>query len=218
MNLTSFHWWFKTDAGLAARIAIGASIFAMLAATDLMRHGRAAQRWREYAFLLLATLAGIAYGVVNDAVTSSISWEYYFYGKGLADVMPAKTPPDPRALRNQAMGIGMRAGGSAGIVIGAILLIANNPRPNRRRLTYKQLASHLSMIFAVTIACSLLLGAAGASGWLLWTSNDLADLWHTGDFRPIRFLGVYGIHLGAYIGGAIGITIAVVRIAQARWD
>ena len=152
----SLQWWFRTDAGLAARVAIGLSIFALLAAIDLVRHG-AGPSWREYAFLLFTTLAGMVYGIANDVATSSISWEYYFYGKGLAEVMPAETPPDARELRVEAMKIGIKAGGSAGIVIGAMLLIANNPRRGRCRLTYRQLTSHAAMIFAVTIICSLLL-------------------------------------------------------------
>lgn len=216
MTSLSFHWWFRTDTGLAARVGIGASIFALLGAFDLMQHGRGAQRWREYTFLLFATLAGMTYGVANDAATSSISWEYYFYGKGLADVMPPQIPPDAVALRREAMKIGMKAGGSAGIVIGAALLIANNPRRSRSRLTYRQLATFVAMIFAVTIGCSLMLGAAGAMGWLLWTNNDLAELWHAGDMRPRRFVAVYGIHLGAYVGGAIATMIALLRIAKAR--
>jgi hypothetical protein len=212
----SLHWWFKTNAGLGARVAIGVSIFAILGTIDLIRNGRTAQRWREYAFLLLATAAGITYGVANDAITSSISWEYYFYGKGLAEMMPAHTPPDAGALRVGAMLIGLKAGGSAGIVIGAVLLIANNPRAGRRRLTFQRLAGYLAQIFAATIVCSILLGAAGAMGWLLWTSRDLAEMWKSGEMRPGRFLVVYGIHLGAYVGGTVGTTAALLRIARAR--
>lgn len=213
---SSLHWLFKTDAGLAARVGFGASVFALLAVVDLMRNGRAAQRWREYAFLLLATLAGMVYGIANDVATSSISWEYYFYGKGLVDMMPEKTPPDAAALRTEAMKIGMKAGGSAGILIGAVLLIANNPRAGRRRLGYGTIASYAVMIFVVTVVFAILFGAVGAKGWLLWTSSDLAELWRTGDFRPSRFMAVYGVHLGAYIGGAIGTMIAVACIAKAR--
>jgi hypothetical protein len=212
----SLHWWFKTNAGLGARVAIGVSIFAILGTLDLIRNGRAAQRWREYAFLLLATVAGMTYGIANDAITSSISWEYYFYGKGLAEVMPPNTPPDAGVLRSQAMLIGLKAGGSAGIVIGAALLFANNPRGGRRQLTFHRLAVYLALVFAVTILWSMLLGAAGAMGWLLWTNSDLAEMWKSGEMRPRYFLAVYGIHLGAYIGGAIGTGIALLKIARTR--
>jgi len=215
-NSNWYRWWFKTDEGLAARIAIGAGIFAALGIIDFIRNGRTAQRWREYAFLLCAALAGILYGAGNDAITSSISWEYFFYGKGLDQMMPAQTPPDAGALRLRAMGIGCKAGGSAGILIGAVLLIANNPRPGRRRLSYRELASILAAVYPMAMICSLLLGAAGAAGWLLWTSGDLAELWRSGDYRPRHFIAVYGIHLGAYVGGVIGTAIALLRIQRAR--
>jgi hypothetical protein len=215
-NIASFEWWFKTDAGLVARITMGIGIFALLGINDLIRNGRGAERWREYAFLLSAALAGMIYGVANDAITSSISWEYYFYGKGLDQVLPAQTPPDAGALRLAAMSIGCEAGGSAGVLMGVALLIANNPRAGRHRLTYQKLALLLATIYLTTICCSLILGVAGAMGWLLWTSSDLAELWRSGDFRPRHFVGVYGIHLGAYIGGVLGSAMALWRVARCR--
>ena len=36
------------------------------------------------------------------------------------------------------------------------------------------------------------------------------------EFRPFRFMAVYGIHLGGYIGGAIGAVMAVISIRFAR--
>jgi len=77
--LHSWRWWFTTDAGLLARIGIAGCIFGILAIADLWRHGRSARRWREYAFLLCAAVAGIVYGAANDLLSSRISWEY-FYG------------------------------------------------------------------------------------------------------------------------------------------
>jgi hypothetical protein len=214
--LSSAFWWFKTDAGLATRIAIGVGVFAVLGIVDLVRNGRSAQRWREHVFLVCAAVAGMAYGIANDAVTSSISWEYYFYGKGLDQVMPAQTPPDAGALRLRAMSIGCKAGGSAGVLIGALLLIANNPRAGLRRLTYRQLSFQIAVIYIITICFSLALGIAGGLGWLLWTSNDLVALWQSGDYRPRHFVGVYGIHLGAYVGGALGTLIVLLHVARSR--
>ena len=58
----------------AARIIVGASIFALLASVDLYRNRARATRWREYLFLILCVLAAIIYGIVNDQITSRISW------------------------------------------------------------------------------------------------------------------------------------------------
>src|SRR5579862_7453166 len=97
MDVRRWFWWLISDAGLICRILIGAGIFAVLAILDVQRNGRKARRWREYLFLLCTAAAGSAYGAVNDLLTSSISWEYFYYGKGLGDLLGA-APPDIRAL------------------------------------------------------------------------------------------------------------------------
>src|SRR6266446_6393487 len=110
--------WLRSDAGLLARVAIGVGIFAVLAAADVARHGRAATRWREYAFLVIAVSAALAYGIANDAIASGISWEYFYYGKGLERQLGAQLPPDPTALRWVACAVGAKATWTAGLVIG----------------------------------------------------------------------------------------------------
>ncbi len=91
----SWHRWFQTDGGLLARVGIGTCVFAALAIHDLYRNGRNARRWREYAYLVFAGLMGIAYGAANDLITASVSWEYFYYGQGLFDLLGPKVPPDP---------------------------------------------------------------------------------------------------------------------------
>src|SRR5437762_121034 len=100
-------WLTQTDAGLAVRIAAGVLIFTSLALVDLRRNGPGATRWREYLFLLFCVTAAMFYGIANDLITSSISWEYFAYGKGLADTLG--NSPDPLKLHLAAMVIGMKA-------------------------------------------------------------------------------------------------------------
>src|SRR5437867_8855004 len=118
------HWLIHSSAGLLVRIAAGIAIFAALAVADLCKHGRGATRWREYLFLLMCVLLAIAYGVINDQVTSRISWEYFYYGKELDRVLGPETPPDPAALHRHAAIIGAEATWSAGLIIGVALLLA----------------------------------------------------------------------------------------------
>jgi len=156
--MPDWNWWLNSNAGLYTRIAIGCSIFALLATIDLFRNGRSATRWREYVFLLLAVGLAMAYGAINDAIASRVSWEFFYYGKGVAQQLGPAIPPDPAALESAAIGVGLRATWSAGLVIGVALLIANNPRPNRTRLRYQTLIALLIPIFLIA-ALSAAIGA-----------------------------------------------------------
>ena len=63
---------------LPFRLTIGLSIFALLAIVDLHRNGKQARRWREYAFLAAVVAIAMLYGILNDQITSAISWEYFY--------------------------------------------------------------------------------------------------------------------------------------------
>ncbi|HEY2589151.1 MAG TPA: hypothetical protein VGI81_25635, partial [Tepidisphaeraceae bacterium] len=212
----SLHWWLNTDSGLLARIGIGASIFAALAIVDLVRRGREATRWREYLFLLVAALFGMAYGVINDRVASGVSWEYFYYGKGLDEQLGPQVPPDPAALRWAACKVGLKATWSVGLVIGVALLIANNPRKGRPQLPYRTLMQLLPIILLAAALFALIGAIVGSRGWLVWTSADLRALLRENLFRPHRFLTVHGMNLGGYVGGALATVGAVAWILRQR--
>ncbi|HVT87251.1 MAG TPA: hypothetical protein VHD56_00210 [Tepidisphaeraceae bacterium] len=211
-----WHWITQTDAGLGARIAAGAVVFAILAIVDLHRHGRNAKRWREYLFLLLCVGAALTYGVVNDFITSSISWEYFCFGKGLWPDSVSTIPPDPFELHLAASFVGMKATWTAGLVIGVALLVANNPRENRPPLSFETLARFLLLIFAVTICAAAVSGTIGYLGGFAKLSQDFAEMVRHDEMRPRRFMAVFGIHLGGYVGGLIGTLLAVILIVKRR--
>jgi hypothetical protein len=216
MHLPPLDWWLHSDGGLAARVAIGASIFAALAISDLRRNGRAARRWREYSFLLVTTAIFMAYGAANDAVTCRISWEYFYYGKDLAAVLGPHTPPTVGALTIEAAKVGIRATWSAGLIIGVALLLANNPRPARPQLPFRRLLALLPGVLLAVILSGIALGLLGYHGDLAWTSPEFRMLARDNLFRPPNFMAVFGIHLGAYLGGALGTAWAVVKILRER--
>jgi len=211
-----WNWWLKTDSGLLARICIGVCIFAAWAVSDLLRRGRAATRWREYLFLLAAVAAGLAYGLFNDWIASGISWEFFYYGKGLESQLGPHVPPDAAALRWEAIKIGLKATWSAGLIVGVALLIANNPRPGRPQLSYRRLLLHLPVIGIAAVIGAAIGGLAGSRGFLTWTSSDLRDMAREDLFRPVRFMCVYGMNVGAYAGGLIATFVAVVSIVRLR--
>ncbi|MDB5318889.1 MAG: hypothetical protein JWN40_520, partial [Phycisphaerales bacterium] len=78
-----------------------------------------------YSILLFAVIGAIVYGVLNDQITSTISWEYFYYGKDLAEQLGPRTPPDALALHRAAALVGVKATWSAGLIIGVAQLLAN---------------------------------------------------------------------------------------------
>src|ERR1700684_693421 len=80
-------------------------------AFDLWRRGKEAARPREYSFVWIAGILGGLVGFTNDSITSSISPEYFIYGKGFETVID---------LRWRAGVYGFKAGLSAGVIGGAV--------------------------------------------------------------------------------------------------
>jgi hypothetical protein len=118
-------------------------------------------------------------------------------------------------LRWEAAKVGMKATWTAGLLIGAAVLIANNPRRNRQRLPYRTLLRLAAMVFAMAAAFGTAGGLAGNAGLLkgIGGFEELvaADLW-----RPTRFMTVWGVHLGGYVGGGVGAAVAIWRIIILR--
>lgn len=211
-----WRWIAHTDAGLAVRIGIGASVFAILGIADWRRKGRHATRWREYSFLLLAVGMALLYGVFNDLITCRLSWEYFYYGKELSPILGDLVPPDYEKLSWEATKVGLKATWTVGLLIGVFLLLANNPRKDRQPLSYVGLLKRLPMIVGSAAIGALLLGWVGHAGGLTNVSEDFRQMVLHDEFRPFQFMMVYGIHLGGYIGGALGTVAAIVSILRER--
>jgi hypothetical protein len=152
------------------------------------------------------------YGIANDFVTSTISWEYFCFAKEQYPGPITQLPPAPRELYPAAAVVGMKATWTMGLLIGAMLLIANNPRRDRPRWPYARLMKYLAMILGATVLCAALMGVAGYFGALDGLDNGFAEAVTESPLRQRRFLTVWGIHIGAYAGGAIGTLIAAIRI------
>jgi hypothetical protein len=209
-------WWMRTNAGQAARIGIGVLIFLGLAVWDYRKHGPRATRWREYLILLRCIIAALIYGAINDQITTTVSWEYFAYGKGLAEVLPVNEPPNSALFRWEAAKVGMKATWSAGLLIGVALLIANNPFRNLPRLPYRRLVQLVPVVLGVAAVTSAFLALAGYFGAFVGFNSDFQEMVRVDQWRPRRFMAVYGEHLGGYVGGLSGTVIAVTCIIRAR--
>lgn len=214
--MTAWTWLIDSTAGLLLRIGIGVVIFALLALGDLRRHRRRATRWREHAFLFLCVLFALLYGIINDQITSALSWEYFYYGKDLAAELGPQTPPDPCRLHLAAAVVGMKATWSAGLLIGVALLVANNPSKRFPRLRNRELIAQLPLLLLVTAVVAALGAIAGHFALPARWNEDFAEMLRRREMRPRRFMTAYGIHLGGYLGGAAATVIAVCRIRLQR--
>jgi hypothetical protein len=214
--MTFWTWLTTTDAGLAARIAIGVVVFSTFALLDYVRNRQRATRWREYSILLFAVIGAIVYGVLNDQITSTISWEYFYYGKDLAEQLGPRTPPDALALHRAAALVGVKATWSAGLIIGVALLLANNPSKTLPQLPMTQLLRTIPLILIITAGIAALGALIGYATLPVHWNDDFAQMLKHDEWRPRRFMTVYGIHLGGYIGGAIATIAAVFRIRRQR--
>jgi hypothetical protein len=209
-------WLVHSDGGLLVRIVVGCSVFAGLAIADFSRHGRSATRWREYAVLAAAVGAAMLYGIVNDQITSGISWEYFYYGKELDKVLGPQTPPQAWALRWEAAKVGMKATWTAGLIFGVVLLLANNPYRDLPRLKNRELLEMIPIMVLMAAGLGIIGGILGYEGFLSSLSADFQEMMRTDVFRPRRFICTWGIHLGGYVGGFVGTFVAAVIIVRRR--
>jgi hypothetical protein len=96
------------------------------------------------------------------------------------------------------------------------MLIANNPGRRGPQLSYTRVAIRLSHVLVFAIVASLILGLAGSNFLLNSLSPDFQNLAAADLWRPHRFMAVYGIHLGGYVGGALGAIFSFLSILHER--
>lgn len=211
--------WLLSDRSLPLRIGVGLSIFAVLAILDYLANREKATRWREYSFLFICAAVAILYGILNDLLTSRISVEYFLFGKGVAERVSAEVAANPDAYRGtldlHAIRIGTLATWSAGLIAGAAMLITKS-LGRRPHLRMRQMLRYLPLI----ALCAVVLAAIGAwlghAGFFTRFSDDFAQMLARDEMRPRRFMAVFGIHLGGYVGGLIGLILSCLLVWRRR--
>lgn len=164
-----------------------------IAGLELLLRGRSATRWREYAFLLAVATAGALLGVLTDALTSSISPEYYTVGKGI---------PPGESFTLRALQTGAHAGFLAGAIVGAGFLMAGRPESQEGSASYRELSGRaLGSAIAAVLGglLALVVFLAGGASLLVergWQFPEVKD--------SEAFLTVWATHAGVYAGGIVG--------------
>jgi len=161
-------------------------------------------RAKEFAFLLYVVLLAVVYAVAHDQVTATISPEYFVYGKGLT----------LSSLRWEVAWLAVRAGLPVGLLGGTALLVANNPRRARvpPQLGYRTL---MGLALAPIVGAAFLAGGLGAANASAQLGTATARALGVPNARVWRFVIVWGVHVGSYVGALFGI-VCVALVARRR--
>lgn len=187
------------------RIALLLLVLSLVAAIDWLWNRQKATKWKEYGFVVVSGIIGTVFGFLNDLITSSISPEYFIFGKGL-------DPGDGLILR--AGVLGMEAGFSAGAIAGAICLYASTRNNGRPPLAYRRLLGFLWRPVALAPATALVLVFScrhlDPAGFSILLDETLDSQ------QMERFLTVWWIHSGLYLGLLVSVAWIVNDIGRLR--
>ncbi|HZM02739.1 MAG TPA: hypothetical protein VFC44_06920 [Candidatus Saccharimonadales bacterium] len=180
------------------RVALLLVLMLIVSVADLARNGAKAIKFREYGFILIAGVFGAVIGTGTDPVTSSISPDYFVFGKGL------EAGPN---LPKQAALLGMRVGFSGGIMGGAIALFACRGKRAQPPARFTRLLECLWMPISGAV-----LGAAVAR--LVFSKLDPVRFAAQLDrllapAQVARFRQVWWIHVGLYAGLIAGLAAMI---------
>lgn len=188
LDSTPFYW--RVIALLALMAAAGG--------IDHIRHGSKATRFPEYGFILLTGVVGSLVAMGCDLATSTISREYFIFGKGLPE----------ESFRQNVLLFGAKTGFSGSVVAGALLLFGSGAK----RPAWRALILRLWIPVAAAIAMGALLPSVASgfdpSGYAAVIRGIV-----TGEqLRHFRI--VWWAHTGFYLGLLLGVAALVATIRR----
>ena len=187
--LINIPYWARI--GLLIVFAVAAILY-----DRLRRRGNTDRQW-EYGFLFFAGILGAVYGALHDAITVSLSPEYFELGKRLT----ADTK-----LTLSAMILGAQAGFSASAIACAIwhYALRKTPPPQRCHTMLRLIWVPFAMAGLFALFMPLAFGHKDPLhlGTGLFFVMDREAI--------VPFLAVWWTHLGSYIGLVLGLLTAIV--------
>ena len=185
-------------------MAVLVALMLAAASIDLVRRGTEATRWKEYAFVLAAGLIAGIFGLANNLVTSSISPEYFIFGKAV---------PTESISRGAAL-LGLKAGFVVGIFSGGLCVYVATRKSAYPPFSLRNLMllSWRPFVIAVTFAVllPLMFGKLDPLGFEAKLNPPLKASQVSG------FVRVWWIHLGVYVGLMIGVLWVIFDVAGIR--
>ena len=187
---------------ISFRLSIGLTIFLVLGIRDYLKNKEDPKRAKEYLFITGCSIASIIYAIIHDCITFSISFEYFAIAKELGN--DVKLFPDVVLLAT-------KASYWVGIIVGLVLVIANNPFKNYRQLTYTELSKQLPFPLLTAVVFGFLAYYIPDLTEPLFSKGGEGILTDSNSFERVAF-----IHWGTYIGGLLGLIIAAAKVILRR--
>ena len=187
------------------RIACLLLFAAVMSFLDFRKRGNQATQYLEYGFVLAAGLVGALIGAGNDFITSSISPDYFTIGKGLTD---------GGRISFNAVQYGLQVGCSGGVISGAIAVYLTRRKSAYPPIGFGALFSHLWMPVSGALLGAVALPAIASRFDPMGFAAQLRDVL-TPD-RIARFRLVWWIHLGVYLGLAMGLAAMLTILLRRR--
>lgn len=187
---------------LKVRIIFALSFFIIFGTYDLFKNPKNPKRAKEYGFLASTTLFSVVFAIIHDFITFSISSEYFYIAKGLGRNI--EFYPD-------IIWLAVKASYWAGIIVGLIFLVANNPKDKMMQLEYKILCRKLlyPLFFGLGLAVLGYFISFFAFPFFSIGAEELLEF-------PQNFEQVAFIHWGTYIGVLIGSIYGAIHILKVR--
>ncbi|MDI1428729.1 hypothetical protein [Polyangium sorediatum] len=157
----------------------------------------------------MTTSITLAYCITHDHLTATLSPEYFLFGKDLAS--------DPRPFRWAVTALAAKASWPLGLLAGMALRFANEPSERLpQRLPLRRLLHFVAIPMVTATLAALLLGTSPMSIDPLDQSTVAEML--AGSTHAAAFVRVWRVHIGSYVGGALGLLLAValVRLQRGR--
>jgi len=190
---------------LQFRIIAVVAIFSFLGYRDWRKNPTNPTRLKEYLFLLSLAGIGTFYGVVHDLITVCIFLEYFIYGKGIFLEL--------FGFYLRTSWLAVKATYWVGLIVAVVFLVANNPSKTRKQLSYTKLYRHLAFPLITSIFFVILVGTLFYFDVFGMGAEDISEM-----KSPGRFMLVWGIHHGSYIGGLVGVVIGGLAIFRQRGE
>ena len=190
---------------MLTRVLLLLAFMLVVAVIDRYRNGAKATRFQEYGFILFTGTIGAWLGGVNDYITSTISPEYFIFGKGLE-------PDHDFKIKTVLFGLG--EGFSAGIMAGAACLFAARHKSKHPTVPYRFLIKNTWLPVIGSILFGLAVPLMAQNFDPMNFAADLKELMPAEKIQPFRT--VWWTHTGLYLGATIGLICLLAKIVKRR--